>query len=52
MNFVIELFVNHEFNAILMIINRFKKMSHYISCTIIDEDITAEEIARLLIDHV
>jgi hypothetical protein len=52
MNFVIELSVNHEFNAILMIINRFTKMHHYISCTIIDEDITIEETARLLIDHV
>ncbi len=52
MNFVIELFVNHEFNAILMIINRFTKMHHYISCTIIDKDITAEETTRLLIDHV
>ncbi len=52
MNFVIELFINHEFNAILMIINKFTKMHHYISCTIIDEDITAEETTRLLIDHV
>jgi hypothetical protein len=52
MNFVIELFINHEFNAILMIINRFTKMHHYISCTIIDEDITVEETAPLLIDYV
>jgi hypothetical protein len=52
MNFVIELFVNHEFNAILMIINKFTKMHHYISCTIIDENITAEKTTRLLIDHV
>jgi hypothetical protein len=52
MNFVIELFVNHEFNVILMIINRFTKMHHYISCTIIDENITTEETTRLLIGHV
>jgi hypothetical protein len=52
MNFVIELFVNHEFNAILMIVDKFTKMHHYISCTIIDEDITIEKTARLLIDHV
>jgi hypothetical protein len=52
MNFVIELFVNHEFNAILMIIDKFTKMHHYISCTIIDEDIAVKKTARLLIDHV
>jgi hypothetical protein len=52
MNFVIELFVNHEFNTILMIIDKFTKIHHYISCTLIDEDITVEETARLLIVHV
>jgi hypothetical protein len=52
MNFVIELLISHEFNVILMIIDRFTKMHYYISCTIIDEDITAEETTRLLIDHV
>jgi hypothetical protein len=36
MNFVIELFVNYEFNAILMIINKFTKMHYYISCTILE----------------
>jgi hypothetical protein len=35
-----------------MIINKFTKMHHYISCTIIDEDITTEETTRLLIDDV
>jgi hypothetical protein len=52
MNFVIELFIYHEFNAILMIIKKFTKMYYYISCTIIDEDIIIEETTRLLINHV
>jgi hypothetical protein len=52
MNFVIELFLSNDFNAILMIVNRLTKMHHYISCTTTDEDINVEEIARLLINHV
>ncbi len=52
MNFVTELFVSKEFNVILMIINRFIKMHHYISCIVEDERTTAEEIVRLLINHV
>jgi hypothetical protein len=52
MNFVIELFESKEFNAILMIINRLTKMHHYISCVAAQEEISAEEIARLLISHV
>jgi hypothetical protein len=52
MNFVIELLINYEFNAILMIINKFTKMHHYILYMIIDEDITAEKTTQLLIDHV
>jgi hypothetical protein len=52
MNFVIELFDNKEFNAILMIIDRLTKMHHYISCVAAEDDIDAEEIARLLISHV
>jgi hypothetical protein len=52
MNFVIELFENKKFNAILMIINRLTKMHHYISCTTTKEDINDEKIVQLLINHV
>jgi hypothetical protein len=52
MNFVTELSKSKDFNAILMIVNRLTKMHHYISCTTAEEDINAEEIARLLINHV
>jgi hypothetical protein len=52
MNFVIELFLSNNFNAILMIVNRLTKIHHYISCTATDEDTNVEEIARLLISYV
>jgi hypothetical protein len=52
MNFVIELFNNKNFNVILMIVNRLTKMHHYISCTTTEKDISAKEIARLLISYV
>jgi hypothetical protein len=51
-NFVIELFENKDFNAILMIINRLTKMHHYISCIAAKKRINAKKIARLLINHV
>jgi hypothetical protein len=41
-----------EFNAILMIMNRLTKMHHYIFCIAEKEETTAEETARLLINHV
>ncbi len=52
MNFVIGLSESKDFNAILMIIDRLTKMHHYISCTAAEEGTNAEEIARLLINHV
>jgi hypothetical protein len=52
MNFVIDLFENNDFNVILMIINRLTKIHYYISCVTAKENINAEEIARLLINHV
>jgi hypothetical protein len=52
MNFVIELFENKDFNAILMIVNRLTKMHHYISCIAAKERINAKKIAKLLINHV
>jgi hypothetical protein len=52
MNFVIELFENENFNAILMMINRLTKMHHYISCITTKKSINAEKITRLLINQV
>jgi hypothetical protein len=53
LNFVIELSrTKNDFNAILMTVNRLTKMHHYISCVAVEEDISAEEIVRLLISHV
>jgi hypothetical protein len=52
MNFVIELSESKKFNAILMIVDRLTKMHHYIFCTTTKEDINAEKIAQLLINHV
>jgi hypothetical protein len=52
MNFVIELFDSKEFNAILMIVDRLTKMHHYIFYVAAEENISVEEIARLLINHV
>ena len=39
-------------NAILMVVDRFSKMHHYIPCTTDEEGTTAEETARMLIKHV
>ncbi len=52
LNFVIRLFENREYNVILMIIDRLSKMHHYISCITDDNEITTEEIVKLLIQHV
>ncbi len=53
MNFVIELLkIKNDFNAILMIINRFIKMHHYVFCTIEENDTFAEKTIKLLIKHV
>jgi hypothetical protein len=51
-DFVIELSDSKEYNAILMMINRLSKMHHYISCIIDENDTTAEETTKLLIQHV
>jgi hypothetical protein len=51
-DFVIELFNNRRYNAILMMINRLSKMHYYISCIIDENDTTAEETTKLLIQHV
>ncbi len=52
MNFVTELSkIKDDFNAILMIMNRLTKMHHYVSCIIEEKNITVEETAWLLINH-
>lgn len=52
MDFVTGLPESKVNNAILMVVDRFSKMHHYISCNASDEGTTAEETARMLIDHV
>ncbi len=52
LDFVIELFDSREYNAIFMMINRLSKMHHYISCIIDENDTTAEETTKLLIQYV
>jgi hypothetical protein len=53
MNFVIELSkIKDEFNAILMIIDRLIKMHHYVLCTAEEDDTSAEETTKLLINNV
>ncbi len=52
MNFIINLFVSSEYNAILTIICRLSKERHYISCIIDDEDITVKKTAEMLIQWV
>jgi hypothetical protein len=53
MNFVTELSKSKDgFNVILMMIDRLTKMHHYISCVAEEEETTAKETARLLINHV
>jgi hypothetical protein len=52
LDFVIELFDNRDYNAVLMIINRLSKMHHYISCTTNENETTTEKTAKLLIQHV
>ncbi len=52
-NFVIELSkIKNDFNAILMIIDKFIKMHHYVLCTAEKNDTFAEKTTKLLIKHV
>jgi hypothetical protein len=52
MNFVIELFTNRDFNVILMIINKFTKIHHYVLCIAKEDETFAEKTIKLLINHV
>jgi predicted metal-dependent hydrolase len=52
MNFVIELFVNRDFNVILIMIDRLIKMHHYMSCIAEEDETSAKEIIKLLINNV
>ncbi len=52
MNFVIELFESRDFNVILIMINKFIKMHHYVFCKAEKNDTCAEKITKLLFNHV
>ena len=53
LNFVVEFFrCSNRYNVILIIINRLSKKSHYIFCNIENDDIIAEIIAKMFIQHV
>jgi hypothetical protein len=52
LDFVTSLLESREYNVILMMIDRLSKMHHYISCIIDENETTAKETAKLLIQHV
>jgi hypothetical protein len=52
MNFVIELLDNKDFNVILMMIDRLIKIHHYVFCIAEEDETSAEETIKLLINHV
>ena len=52
LDFVVGLSESEECNAILMIVDRFFKMHHYILCKATDEGTDVEETAKLLLHHV
>ena len=52
LNFVTGLSESKGFNAILMIVDRFSKMHHYIACTAEKERTKIDETMKMLIDHV
>jgi len=49
MNFIIDLSLSEDKNIILTVICRLSKKRHYISCSIDDEEITAEKTAELML---
>jgi hypothetical protein len=52
LDFVTSLFESREYNVIFMMIDRLSKMHHYISCIIDENETTAKETTKLLIQHV
>ena len=52
LDFVVGLSESEGCNAILMIMDRFSKMHHYIPCKATDEKTGVEETAKLLFHHV
>ena len=52
LNFVTDLPKSKGHNAILMIVDRFSKMRHYVACRAEKEGISTEETAKLLIQNV
>jgi hypothetical protein len=51
-DFETNLLESREYNVILMMIDRLSKMHHYISCITNENETTAKETAKLLIQHV
>ena len=49
MNFITELFMFDDYNAILTVVNLLLKKRHYIFCLAIEEEISVEFTAKLLI---
>jgi len=49
MDFIMDLLQSNSFDSILVAVDRFTKMAHFISC---NKSITNEKIAKLFIDHV
>ncbi len=52
MNFIIDLLSSEDKNIILTVICRLSKKWHYISCSIDDEEITAEKTAELMLQWI
>ncbi len=52
MNFIIDLLSSEGKNVILTVICKLSKKRHYISCSIDDEEITAEKTAELMLQWI
>ena len=49
MDFITNLPISHNFNSILVIVDRFTKMSHFIPCK---KSITREGTTKLFVDNI
>ena len=52
MNFVTELFNVHDYNFICTIIDRLSMKSHYVLCTIENENTSVEVVVEILVQYV
>ena len=52
LNFVTDLSKNKSHNVILMIVDRFSKMRHYVACRAEEEGISTEKTVKLFIQNV